>query len=220
MKIKRILLLLSMLTVLVITLSTSTYASLQSRPGATSYGTTPTLLFPKIRQMETSTGPMGLNATIDSTGTETSESNDIDVHMIKNTEYGAIEILCTSVYGVAWYDTTGSSSITSTGNNWGVFQMHEGSSEYIAGMWNIDNGYNTNIYNAEQKYWDKYEEQKPIPGDATEFTARYYSCSYVSESAPIFVRGYLPSYYYSGSSGKSNNSYPTSRAAIVNGKGL
>ena len=49
--------------------------------------------------METESGPMGLKATLDGTSYNDSSSNGIDVHMIKNTEWGAILMLSLSAYG-------------------------------------------------------------------------------------------------------------------------
>ena len=51
-----------------------------------------------MRTMETTGGAMGLNETLNGT-TATSESNNLDVHMMKGTEYGAIAILSASGYG-------------------------------------------------------------------------------------------------------------------------
>ena len=53
-----------------------------------------------VRQMEASGQVMGLSETVNTTtGVATSTSNNIDVHMQKNTEYGAMVILAVSDYG-------------------------------------------------------------------------------------------------------------------------
>ena len=75
-------------------------AVLESRPDSASLvNKTASEFFALIRQMETSDGPLGLNATVSDDGTETSSSNNIDVHMIKNTEYRTVGMLAASVYG-------------------------------------------------------------------------------------------------------------------------
>ena len=70
-----------------------------------------------VRKMEELGGAMGLSETLNSDLTSTSDSNNIDVHMEKNTEYGALAILSASSYGnpnvIADGDTT-------TGNATGV----------------------------------------------------------------------------------------------------
>lgn len=50
----------------------------------------------EFRNMEIAGGAMGLSETLNSYGTSSSESNGIDVHMMKSTEYGAIAILSAS----------------------------------------------------------------------------------------------------------------------------
>ena len=52
-----------------------------------------------FRKMEEANGAMGLKETVNSDLTASSESNNIDVHMMKSTEYGAIAILSASGYG-------------------------------------------------------------------------------------------------------------------------
>lgn len=69
-----------------------------------------------IRKMEAEGGAMGLSETINSDLTPTS-SNNIDVHAIKTTEYGAIAILSASSYGNPSNDQA---ITTTTGNNTGV----------------------------------------------------------------------------------------------------
>ena len=54
----------------------------------------------KIRQMESLGGALGLSETINTTGLlATTDSNGLDCHMEKNTEYGALVILSASSYG-------------------------------------------------------------------------------------------------------------------------
>lgn len=74
-----------------------------------------------IRNMEATGETMGLTETIDTaTKLATSESNNIDVHMMKATEYGAVAILSASGYGNS--EKLQQSSIKSTtGNITGVY---------------------------------------------------------------------------------------------------
>ena len=116
-------------------------ANLQSRPGVTSlYSKTASEFFELCRKMETSSGPLGLNATIgvqSNKVVESSSSNNIDVHMIKNTEYGAAAILSASDYGAC--PTGNSDTASTTGNNSGIMQMAGGKYEYVAGIYNTRN---------------------------------------------------------------------------------
>lgn len=106
------------LTILGITaIPYSSNAALQSNGQA---GTTKTIdqWMLQIRQMETLGGGLGLSETINATGLRaTSASNNVDVHMQKNTEYGALIILSASNYGKPDKINNGQ---TTTGNSTGV----------------------------------------------------------------------------------------------------
>ena len=52
-----------------------------------------------VRKMEELGGSMGLSESINDDLTTNGDSNNIDVHMQKNTEYGALAILSASSYG-------------------------------------------------------------------------------------------------------------------------
>lgn len=214
---------------MIILLSGQVQANVQSRPNATSLtGRTASDFFALIRQMETSGQSMGLNASVDSTGKETSSSNNIDVHMIKNTEYGGAAMLSASSYGAA---PTGSSNATTTGNEYGIYQMAAGNWEYVAGMLeNTNNSYVTNIKNASKCYWNYYTNPSNsysdysgyVPGDATKETAGWKSAgfsNFVNSGDPVFIRGYNGLFSFS-SSGGNGGSDCSSRAAAVCGAGL
>ena len=99
----------------------SAYATLQSNP-ATHYKTKKANItwISEIRKMETTGGAMGLTEQLNSDLTPKTDSNNIDVHMMKNTEYGAISILSASSYGNP--TTIATSTIkTTTGNKTGVY---------------------------------------------------------------------------------------------------
>lgn len=70
----------------------------------------------QIRQMQSAGGTLGLTDTINETGL-TSENTNLDIHMEKNTEYGAMAILSASSYGKPDKVNSGE---TTTGNKTGV----------------------------------------------------------------------------------------------------
>ncbi len=218
-----ILLLIIMLAIMHPTISK---ANLQSRPGAPSLvSTTASNFFLLCRQMETSGGPLGLSATIevqDNKVKETSDSNGIDVHMIKNTEYGTAAMLAASAYGECPSGYSSSITDSTTGNDSGIMQMAAGKYEYVAGIYNKSNSYNTYIYNADDKYKNVYNSETSIPGDATLETKKWKgasNASFVASSYPVFLRSYLGVFNYYYSSGLSSSGVG-SRAAVVCGAGL
>lgn len=78
-----------------------------------------------IREMEKSGQTMGLTETIGTDLVATSESNNIDVHMMKTTEYGAMAILSASGFGYSGKlqdapvkSTTGNVTGVYAGNSW------------------------------------------------------------------------------------------------------
>ena len=110
---------------------------------------TPDTWMAQIRNMEKSGEAMGLSETLNSDLTASSDSNGIDVHMMKSTEYGAIAILSASGYGNP-QTLQNSSTKTTTGNKTGVyFSGYDW--EYVAG------GYSGNIFKGvNAKYYDEY----------------------------------------------------------------
>ena len=118
MKTKKIFLSIILLTlIMILTTGSISQAALQANPNTHSKKTQPlSNWISQIRQMEAADGAMGLAETIGSDLTA-SESNGIDVHMMKTTEYGAMAILSASGYG----NPSNEAAITSTtGNNTGV----------------------------------------------------------------------------------------------------
>ena len=179
-------------------------AALQSNPN-TQYKTeyNPITWMTQIRQIETSGNAMGLGETLNSDLTS-KESNGIDVHMMKSTEYGAIAILSASGYGNP--QTLQSSSVkTTTGNKTGIY--FSGSSwEWVAG------GLKESIFSGvNSRYYDSYDTNNSgtydyntnknhakigdALGDST--TANpgcagwhsWYENGWVSSSYPYFERG-------------------------------
>ena len=173
-------------------------ASLQSNPN-TQYKSSDqkkaTDWIKQIREMETGQGSMGLNETLNGNLTASSESNNIDVHMMRSTEYGAIAILSASGYGNP-QTLQNSSTKTTTGNKTGVY--FSGSNwEFVAG------GLSGSAYNGvDKRYYDAYgtdytskkigdalgAQGTAYPGCATWHSASY--ASWVLSSSPYFIRGY------------------------------
>ena len=71
-----------------------------------------------VRTMEQAGGALGKTETVNSNLTPSSNSNNMDVHMEKNTEYGALAILSASSYGKPTKINDGE---TTTGNKSGVY---------------------------------------------------------------------------------------------------
>ena len=110
---------------------------------------TPETWMTQIRNMEKSGEAMGLSETLNSNLTASSDSNGIDVHMMRSTEYGAIAILSASGYGNP-QTLQNSSTKTTTGNKTGVY-FSGYNWEYVAG------GYYGQIFKGvNEKYYDAY----------------------------------------------------------------
>ena len=125
-------------------------ATLQANPN-THYkkADTPAKWMTNFRKMEETGGAMGLSETLNADLTSSSGSNNIDVHMMRTTEYGAIAILSASGYGNS--KTLQNSTIkTTTGNKTGVY-LSGGNWEYNAG------GLEDRIFSGvNKKYYDTY----------------------------------------------------------------
>ena len=121
----------------------------------------PTNWMTNFRKMEETGGAMGLSETLNADLTSSSGSNNIDVHMMRTTEYGAIAILSASGYGNS--KTLQNSEIkTTTGNKTGVYFGGE-SWECNAG------GLEKYIFSGvNKKYYDTYttERSSARVGDA------------------------------------------------------
>lgn len=200
-----------------IIMTTNVHAALQSRPGvAAKVKTTASDFFKLIREMESVGGSFGLNATFVENATtgeyeETSESNNIDTHMCKNTEWGTVAMLSASDYGAGngnvtknYNYTTQTYGVTAstTRNMSGVFGMYSGSGshEYVAAgiVSKMSSSYNKYLINAHSRYVDNYADSSDdsdftryIPGDATYETKTFTGGggSFVYSSGSVFGRG-------------------------------
>ena len=185
-----------------------------------------------VRQMEQLGGAMGLTETLNDNLTSSSDSNNIDVHMQKNTEYGALAILSASSYGNPNKVEDGE---TTTGNATGVVMNLNG--EWVAGGATLSSA--KNYYNAVQRYKNIYEGTYVAKsGDAIQETYEWHNASIAAKWAgDLFeyyagiVRSWEGSIFsYSaytvntGPSGMqgiamySNKHY--TRAVVVSGQGL
>lgn len=224
MKAKKIILSIGIWLITYIMLTGTVHANVQSRPDNTSLtNKSAGEFFALVRKMETEDGPMGLSATIDDSGNETSSSNNIDAHMIKNTEWGAAVMLMDSDYGSK---TSGSSSSSTTGNASGVYQMFSGR-EFVAGIYSTSTTEEHNwstIKNAPVKYWNDYQSGNSITGDATTETLKWkdaYNAVFVSENSPVFIRGFSGAFSYENRNGEPlSEDFFACRAVVVCGAGL
>lgn len=111
-------------------------ANYQSRPDvASKKSVNADTFFVNTRKIEESGQGMGLTSVIDANGNKTSGATGIDVHMMRNTEWGTIAILAASSYGQIDQNTQiGLAKSSTTGNNYGVFQMNDTTGEFVAGI--------------------------------------------------------------------------------------
>ena len=103
--------------------------------------------------------------------------------------------------------------------------MAGGEYEYVAGIYNTSNSYNTYIYNADAKYKNVYSSSTAseayIPGDATYETAKWKgaaSARFVSSGSPVFERSRNGVFGFGDNSGYYG--HDGSRVAVVCGVGL
>lgn len=182
----------------------------------------------KIRKMQKSGGTLGLSDTINANLTST--NTNLDIHLQKNTEYGAMAILSASSYGKPNKIENGK---TTTGNKTGIVIKQNGEIT-AAGLEGISSN-STNWKNAVGRYKNIYEvTYKTKIGDAIKETKGWYITggfsaedSWINSDRPVLYRGFSES---SGSARSSiftykstymtNSSYAkTARAVIVVGTG-
>lgn len=158
-----------------------------------------------IRKMEETGGTLGLTDRINTTNLSStaSESNNLDIHLQKNTEFGAMAILSASSYGNQNKILPGDGIIRSkstTGNMSGVFQTIRG--EIVSAAHN-ENLFSATFTNANSKYKNIYNVTSDVIhdtklGDAMDETKGWHSSSgdmwvYSDRHYGVFygfVRGY------------------------------
>ena len=172
--------------------------------------------------MEELGGAMGLSEIINTTDLSSTSPNNIDVHMEKNTEYGALVILSASSYGNPNKVEAGQ---TTTGNATGVLMRLGG--EWVAAA-TTKNNYWDKYNSAKSRYKNVYDTQKGILGDAMFETSKWHGAGTdawnISYQGGI-VRAWNGSVFsYSANTAQTasayySRSYPT-RAVVVSGEGL
>lgn len=174
-----------------------------------------------FRKMEEANGAMGLKETVNSDLTASSESNNIDVHMMRTTEYGAIAILSASGYGNPQM-LQNSKIKTTTGNKTGVYFGKTDSlqdREYTAG--GVERGFS----NINKKYYDLYTSSSSSAksGDALTTCKNWHGANWADWVGynPYMTRGGDSKIFnFSGRYGSGEVYYFTSRGVAVCGEGL
>ena len=237
MKTKKLIITLLMMTSILILLMPNSNAVLNSN-GSTAHATRPAYWITPIRQLETLGGGMGLTETLNDDLSSSSGSNNIDVHMEKNTEYGALAILTVSSYG---NPNTVTAHGTSTGNETGV--VYGSLAQYGYASANVYgeavasasyysyqlNQYNVTFETVNKKYVNNYvmnnaNEQYPYKiGDAMQETkgwqnSREYQVS--SGSSYNFFRSNGSIFSYYAFYWDHQQIFGTARAAVVCGEGI
>ena len=175
-----------------------------------------------IRDMEATGGTLGLSETKNGTTLlSTSDSNNLDIHMEKNSEYGAMAILSASPYGK---QTKVASGETTTGNKSGV--VINLNKEWVSAG-TISNC--SQYVNANARYKDVYTTtQTSKNGDALLETSGWHSSgasTWFNNAYSGMLRAYSGSLFsfYGNSNNNNNNdanygrSWP-SRACVVVGE--
>lgn len=227
MKKQFILTILGVFAIILLFANTNVQANYQMKPNSTSVLVSLNDFMNNVRNMEADGQVMGLSETHDSTTLKpTTTENGIDVHMQKNTEYGACILLSASPkYGKqgtgsdSYIQSSTSTGIaTTTGNQYGVYNIGN-SWEWTAGggaTSYYNNGYKAIPYNA--RYYNIYNPLTSKRGDATTETSNWKGSGYSSfvSRDRAFVRSSsgVFSFDYRDSNYKSYG-----RAAVVCGVG-
>ena len=169
-----------------------------------------------IRQMEALGGTLGLSDTINTTSlVSNGESNNLDVHMQKNTEYGAMAILSASSYGNPSKINDGD---TTTGNKSGIVMKIN--QELVSATYNKGD--------IKEKYVNIYLTKYSLRGDAIDETEGWYGSTQNGwlftpfyGGTTILLRATNNSIFSYGATGDfhfdSSNSSHATRAVIVSG---
>lgn len=185
-----------------------------------------------IRNMEASGGTFGLNAEIDENSLlDKGASNGLDVHMEKNTEYGALAILSASSYGNP--EAVSGSGTTTTGNSTGVVMENR---ELVAATTAVSFRAFETVTNADDRYKNLYIKDSSgnyifLRGDAMKETEKWHNSAGLeimdSSDNPIYrfydakMFSMRQAYWASGSSYVGTWDHPfCSRAVVVIGDGI
>lgn len=229
LKNKILILIVMIFTMCMMIMPNNVHAALQAN-GSTSKTDTIGNWLLNIRQMEATGGTLGLTDTINTTSLVSSAttSNNLDIHMEKNTEYGAMAILSASAYGNQNVIANGE---TTTGNKTGVYMTFNnewtaaGGENYIDAFTNANSKYK-NVYPTRES--NKYVFRS---GDAIEETSGWHggTAIWLDSSNAFLLRAYsgssIFSYYgHADSWAGGTPAYYTrawsTRAVIVIGNGF
>lgn len=175
----------------------------------------------QIRYMEASNNAMGLTEQFNSdlTTREGTDSNNIDVHMMRSTEYGAIAILAVSGYGnpVAMQ---ASGVKTTTGNVTGVYYTTTGYGDNAHYEW-VAGGLSGEIFSGtNSRYYDAYSTTNGAVKVGDAMNLKWQGASkavWITQGGPYFCRNY---YGYFGFYGDPTGGPYFSRGVAVCGRGL
>ncbi len=238
---KKITLIALIITMLILptTIVNANYQSIPTKNSKSEYAST---WMTGIRKMEETGQVMGLNETINEDTLLSDISNNIDVHLLKNTEYGAIVLLGASNYGKQGtgenrYIDEGETTTTgkevkasTTGNVSGIYEIGYSSMstssvgyEWVAG--GLDNFLSEEIPNLAPRYINRYtdSEDSAKVGDATVEGGIKMggwhggNITWVTWRTPGFNRGNYAAFYV-GTSYNTSGAY--ARAAVVSGTGF
>ncbi len=139
--------------------------------------------------------------------------SNLQSHLIKNSEWGAVVYLAQSKYGRNGVElsraidcvTGGIVAESTTGNNYGIYDLHGGRMEYVAAglsanAISIFGSINAKYYDAYVSYGDRYGDAIRETSSSSSGTTAWYSdfSYFVTSSYPFLYRG---GYYYSTGAG-------------------
>lgn len=155
MKLKKQMIIVSMIIILYWLLQPSCVSAAFQANGGTPALKTLNDWIALVRIMQVAGGALGLtdeltyDANVTGGNNWTSNNKNLDIHMEKNTEYGALALLSASSYGNPNIIANGE---TTTGNKTGVY-MYINGERVAAGTSNTKATY---MYTAAKRYWDDY----------------------------------------------------------------
>lgn len=222
MKSKKYLMIIVLVVAILLLGANSSHAVLQSNgtKNTTFYDWPDWML--RIRQMESLGGTLGLTETINTTTLlPTSESNNLDIHMEKNTEYGAIAILSASSYGNPnkindGQTTTGNKTgiVMDVTNNYGLYTASVGDGKLYARE--INTKYYNDYKNGKFKIGDAVRETNGWHGSVGGNNMLYSNYCYVRACRDaLSIFSVNDTIINSGSTG-----YYTARAIMICGEGI
>lgn len=195
-----------------------------------------------VRQMESSGGTLGLTDSINQTNLTSSAetSNNLDIHMEKNTEYGAMAILSASSYGKPDKINDGE---TTTGNKSGIYininkewvaagtipnkaETFKNANDRYKNTYNGAGAWNSGYAPYVKKAGDAISETSGWHGSGTSIWFKGWNGGITSEGLIRAYNGSIFSYYGYGTNGSGNleDAHYTkpwaTRAVVVIGEGI